>query len=86
MHIDEAYLSPEGKIDVKKTEPIARLGYYDYTVVREVFEMKVPGTSAKMLGGLEGSAKVNRQLAREVSGQVDGGDEEGKEMKEPSGN
>ena len=70
VHIDEAYLSPEGKLDPRLTEPIARLGYYDYAVVRDTFEMRVPNTSVEMLAGLEGSVKGNRalrdKLAREA--------------------
>lgn len=52
----------DGKIDIKKTEPIARLGYYEYTVVRDTFEMRIPGTNKALLDGLEGSAKANRKL------------------------
>jgi hypothetical protein len=62
VHIDEKYLSEEGKLDPKLTEPIARLGYYDYAVVRDTFEMRVPNTSVEMLAGLEGSTKGNRAL------------------------
>lgn len=46
-----------GKLDVKKTQPIARLGYYEYTVVRETFDMIIPGMDEMMLAGLEGSKK-----------------------------
>jgi flavin reductase (DIM6/NTAB) family NADH-FMN oxidoreductase RutF len=35
IHIDEGVLT-DGKIDVTKTKPIARCGYYEYAVVREV--------------------------------------------------
>jgi flavin reductase (DIM6/NTAB) family NADH-FMN oxidoreductase RutF len=61
VHIDERVLT-DGKIDVKKTEPIARLGYYEYTVVRDVFEMKIPGEDRAIMAGLEGSAKANRGM------------------------
>jgi flavin reductase (DIM6/NTAB) family NADH-FMN oxidoreductase RutF len=61
VHIDEAYLR-DGKLDPRLTEPIARLGYYDYTVVRETFEMKIPNTSPEGLAGLEGSVKGNRAV------------------------
>ena len=35
---------------------IARLGYFDYTVVKDVFEMRVPGADADARFGLEGRA------------------------------
>jgi flavin reductase (DIM6/NTAB) family NADH-FMN oxidoreductase RutF len=61
VHIDERVLT-NGKIDIKKTEPIARCGYYEYTVVREVFEMRIPSEDKAIMAGLEGSAKANRNL------------------------
>jgi hypothetical protein len=67
VHIDERFLSKEGKLDVKLTEPIARLGYYDYAVVRDTFEMRVPNTSVEMLAGLEGSTKGNRELREKLA-------------------
>jgi flavin reductase (DIM6/NTAB) family NADH-FMN oxidoreductase RutF len=71
VHIDERVLT-DGKIDIKKTEPIARCGYYDYTVVREVFEMRIPGEDKAIMAGLEGSAKANRRMDRD--GDVGGDD------------
>jgi hypothetical protein len=58
IHIDESVLT-DGKIDVRKTQPIARLGYYEYAVVQDSFEMIIPGDKS-LLHGLEGSAKENR--------------------------
>ena len=66
-----------GKIDVAKTQPIARCGYYDYTVVRECFEMKMPGAEI-MRAGLEGSAKKNKE-ANEKMSQLESGVEAGKD-------
>jgi hypothetical protein len=40
--------------------PIARCGYYEYAVVRDVFEMKVPGLSEDIMAGLEGNSKKLR--------------------------
>lgn len=68
VHIDERVLT-DGKIDVRKTEPIARCGYYEYAVVRDTFEMRIPGEDMAILAGLEGSAKKNEMLDRE--GHVD---------------
>lgn len=71
VHIDERVLT-DGKIDVRKTEPIARCGYYEYAVVREVFEMRIPGEDKAILAGLEGSAKKNEMLDKDghVNGEV----------------
>jgi flavin reductase (DIM6/NTAB) family NADH-FMN oxidoreductase RutF len=58
----------DGKLDVRKTMPIARLGYFEYTVVREVFEMIIPGTDKAMAAGMEGSVKKSRELVGEQNG------------------
>jgi flavin reductase (DIM6/NTAB) family NADH-FMN oxidoreductase RutF len=42
VHIDETIIE-DGMIDMTRFRPIARLGYFDYTVVREIFAMKRPG-------------------------------------------
>lgn len=41
IHIDDAVLR-DGLVDVTRFQPVARLGYHDYAVVREVFTMKRP--------------------------------------------
>ena len=56
IHVNEAYVAETGKLDIPKIAPIARLGYYDYTVVRETFEMRIPNASSATLNGLEGKA------------------------------
>jgi len=55
IHLDEAFLTPDGRIDIAKTRPIARMGYYDYTVVEDTFEMRIPEAPGALLGGLEGT-------------------------------
>ncbi|MFS8935734.1 hypothetical protein [Corynebacterium sp. c25Ua_89] len=35
IHIDESVIDEEGKLDILKIKPIARMGYFDYTVVTE---------------------------------------------------
>ena len=57
IHIKEDVVTADGKLDIPKIKPIARMGYYDYTVVDNVFEMKVPGAEQGMLDGLEGRAR-----------------------------
>ena len=44
------------RLDILKIKPIARMGYFDYTVVTEKFEMRVPGSDDAARAGLEGSA------------------------------
>jgi hypothetical protein len=48
----------DGKIDIGKVQPIARLGYYEYAVIKAdaIFEMIIPG-DPKQLAGLEGNAR-----------------------------
>lgn len=56
IHIDDAALTADGLVDVLKLQPLARMGYYDYTWVDKRFEMVIPGNSQALLAGLEGSA------------------------------
>lgn len=59
VHIKDEVLT-DGKLDIMKTEPIARCGYYQYAVIRDVFEMQIPGNDQLLAQGLEGSSKHNR--------------------------
>jgi flavin reductase (DIM6/NTAB) family NADH-FMN oxidoreductase RutF len=54
IHVAEDAVRGDGKLDIAKIRPIARMGYYDYTVVTETFEMVIPDAGA--LAGLEGKA------------------------------
>ncbi len=54
IHIKEEFILPSGKLDILKIKPIARLGYYDYTFVSEIFEMRIPNADATEMAGLEG--------------------------------
>jgi flavin reductase (DIM6/NTAB) family NADH-FMN oxidoreductase RutF len=56
IHIDDAAIDANGRVDVLKIRPIARMGYYDYTSVESMFQMVIPGGSKALLAGLEGSA------------------------------
>jgi flavin reductase (DIM6/NTAB) family NADH-FMN oxidoreductase RutF len=40
VHIDDAALTEDGRVDVVKLRPIARLGYKDYLSVETLFEME----------------------------------------------
>ena len=49
IHISDDVIV-DGKIDIKRIRPLARLGYTDYTSVTEVFSMKVMGNAAGQIG------------------------------------
>jgi flavin reductase (DIM6/NTAB) family NADH-FMN oxidoreductase RutF len=40
VHIDDAAISADGRVDIVKLRPIARLGYKDYASVDAVFQME----------------------------------------------
>ena len=48
IHIDDA-LVVDGRVDIARARPIARLGYFDYCVVDEVFEMLRPASPASAI-------------------------------------
>ena len=56
IHVRDEVIRPDGKLDIALIRPLARLGYYDYTSVTEVFEMRIPGASEAATAGLEGKA------------------------------
>ena len=56
IHINDDFITPEGRLDVLKARPIARMGYHDYTSVLEIFEMH-PGDARS--GGMEGRPEAN---------------------------
>jgi len=55
IHIKEEVITPDGRLDILKMRPLARLGYYDYTSVDSVFELVIPGDNELLLTGLEGA-------------------------------
>lgn len=77
VHIAEEVLT-DGMIDVRKTMPIARCGYYEYAVIKETFEMKIPGSSPATLNGLEGNPKkvAHFEAARKAEFETKQGGEE----------
>ena len=56
IHVKDEVILPDGKLDILGIRPLARLGYYDYTSVTEVFEMRIPAASEAAAKGLEGKA------------------------------
>jgi flavin reductase (DIM6/NTAB) family NADH-FMN oxidoreductase RutF len=55
IHIADGVIDANGKLDIAQIAPIARMGYYDYAVVRDTFEMRIPNVSPEVLAGLEGT-------------------------------
>jgi len=56
IHINDEVILESGKLDITTIQPIARMGYYDYAVVNETFEMIIPGANEIEKAGLEGKA------------------------------
>jgi hypothetical protein len=56
IHIKDDVIGPDGRLDILRIRPLARLGYYDYTSVESVFAMVIPGADEDTLAGLEGAA------------------------------
>jgi flavin reductase (DIM6/NTAB) family NADH-FMN oxidoreductase RutF len=61
VHIRDDVLTPEGKLDVAKIRPLARLGYFDYTYVDKVFTMRPDGP----LGGHREAGLEGRPVRKE---------------------
>lgn len=59
IHVKDEFIMPDGKIDILKIRPLARLGYSDYTTVDSIFELepsKAAGVRDDLALGLEGAA------------------------------
>jgi flavin reductase (DIM6/NTAB) family NADH-FMN oxidoreductase RutF len=55
IHIDDDVIDGQGMLDILKMQPLARMGYFDYTFVDNKFEMVIGGNNSALLAGLEGS-------------------------------
>jgi len=64
IHIDDEVIDGNGMLDILKMQPLARMGYYDYTFIDNKFEMVIGGNNAALLAGLEGSADKARAATR----------------------
>ena len=61
VHIDDDALTAEGRLDIERLRPLARLGYQDYTSVETVFDMPLEGPMvAALSAGMHGEAKGKR--------------------------
>jgi flavin reductase (DIM6/NTAB) family NADH-FMN oxidoreductase RutF len=54
IHIADDALTADGRLDIARIKPLARLGYFDYTYVDKTFEMRPPGNDPRRLKGLAG--------------------------------
>lgn len=65
IHVDEHYVLPNGKLDILKLRPLARLGYADYTSVTDIFEMSLQSMKREPIPGCNGwmSPKVRDEEA-----------------------
>ena len=61
IHIKDEFITEEGKVDILNIQPVARLGYYDFTVVDNSFEMEPPKVEDTKLQEL-----INKGLAGKV--------------------
>jgi flavin reductase (DIM6/NTAB) family NADH-FMN oxidoreductase RutF len=62
VHISDDVITDEGKIDILKCRPLARMGYFDYTSVESVFEIPPEGPDLE---------KIRRGLARGKEGDAE---------------
>ncbi len=58
IHIKDEFITSDGRIDLLRIRPLARLGYYDYTTVESIFEMTIPDANEALLAGLEGKRQT----------------------------
>jgi len=62
IHVADRVILPSGRLDIAKIRPIARMGYYDYATITDIFEMRIPSASGAAEDGLEGKPpSVNKE-------------------------
>lgn len=55
VHIKDEFIGADGKVDILKIRPLARMGYTDYTSVESIFSMELAPERREYLGwGLAG--------------------------------
>ena len=61
VHIKDEFITPEGRIDILKIRPLARMGYMGYTSVEKIFPVEPVGFGRDEGAlGLEGRPKRSR--------------------------
>jgi len=54
IHIRDEIIGQDGKLDMLKVRPLARMGYLDYTSVTEIFELRSGDTPETTIRGMSG--------------------------------
>jgi hypothetical protein len=65
VHVKDEFIMDDGKIDILRIKPLARLGYSDYTAVETAFTLepsKAAGERDDMALGLEGAAGTMEKI------------------------
>lgn len=52
IHIGDEFLTDEGRVDILKIRPLARMGYLDYTSVTEIFQIEGAEAHPGMIGDI----------------------------------
>ncbi len=60
VHIADEVIDKNGKIDILKVRPLARMGYLDYTSVTDIFELRPEGTLDSTVVGMSGGRPSKR--------------------------
>lgn len=63
VHVADEMIDANGKIDILKVRPLARMGYLDYTSVTDIFELRPAGTDPRTVIGMSGGKVSKRQAA-----------------------
>lgn len=64
IHIDDDVLTEDGRIDILRLQPLARMGYRDYTDIRHIYELsEFTGRSAENIPHLQEFAPTAEGLA-----------------------
>jgi len=51
IHIKDEVIDANGKVDIVKIRPLARLGYHDYASIDQIFEIVRPDAAGKKAAG-----------------------------------
>ena len=61
MHIKDEVIRPDGRLDMEKLRPLARMGYSDYTSVEHTFELVIPAENKEeIMSGLSGASSIDK--------------------------
>ena len=61
VHIKDEVIRPDGKLDMDKLRPLARMGYSDYTSVEHTFELIIPAENKEeIMSGLSGASSIDK--------------------------